>query len=98
MQTIKSKLDTRTQEYGKNRTDMLEMLEEINGLLEEVSQGGGEEAMNRRGFLKLAGAVTTHGSCVNVRFVVATVPLTGEAMVTWRSPCTSLNNGSPRET
>lgn len=47
MQTIKSKLDTRSEDYLKNREDMLAMLDEINGLLEEVARGGGEEAMNR---------------------------------------------------
>jgi acetyl-CoA carboxylase carboxyltransferase component len=47
MQTIKSKLDTRSEDYLKNREDMLAMLDEINDLLEEVARGGGEEAMNR---------------------------------------------------
>ncbi len=47
MQTIISKLDTRSEDYLKNRGDMLEMVDEINGLLEEVARGGGEEAMNR---------------------------------------------------
>lgn len=47
MQTIKSKLDTRTEEYKKNREDMLEMLEKVDELLEEASRGGGEEAIAR---------------------------------------------------
>ena len=47
MQIIKSKLDTRSEVYLKNRVDMVEQLDEINGLLEEVARGGGEEAVNR---------------------------------------------------
>jgi acetyl-CoA carboxylase carboxyltransferase component len=47
MQTIKSKLETRSEEFLKNTSDMLEKLDEISGLLEEVAEGGGEEAMNR---------------------------------------------------
>jgi acetyl-CoA carboxylase carboxyltransferase component len=44
---LTSNLDTRSEVFQKNRTDMLEMLTEIDGLLEEVAQGGGEEAMQR---------------------------------------------------
>jgi len=40
-------LDTRSETYKKNREDMIEMLEYIDELFVEVSQGGGEEAMNR---------------------------------------------------
>lgn len=47
MQTIKSKLDTRTEEYQKNRRDMLEMLEKIEELHVEASKGGGKEAIER---------------------------------------------------
>ena len=47
MQTIQTKLDIRSEDFSKNRTDMLEMLDEINDLLEQVAEGGGEEAMNR---------------------------------------------------
>ena len=47
MQIIKSKLDTRSADYQRNREDMLAKLDEINGLLEEVARGGGEEAMDR---------------------------------------------------
>ena len=47
MQTIKSKLETRSEEFLKNRSDMLERLDQISELLEEVAEGGGEEAMNR---------------------------------------------------
>lgn len=47
MQVVKTKLDTRSALFEKNREDMLDMLAEIEKLLEEVSEGGGEEAMNR---------------------------------------------------
>jgi len=47
IQIIHSKLDIHSEQYRKNRQDMIEMLDNVNGLLEEVAQGGGEEAMNR---------------------------------------------------
>ena len=47
MQIIKSKLDTRSEEYQKNREEMLDELEYIEGLHTEAAQGGGEEAMER---------------------------------------------------
>jgi len=47
MQVVKSKLDVRSEMFAKNREDMLEMLAEIEKLLEEAAEGGGEEAMNR---------------------------------------------------
>lgn len=47
MQTIKSKLDPRTEEYQHNRRDMLEMLEKIDELHVEASKGGGKEAIER---------------------------------------------------
>lgn len=47
MQTIKSKLDTRTEEYQQNRRDMLEMLDKLDELHLEASQGGGKEAIER---------------------------------------------------
>ncbi len=47
MQTIQTKLDIRSEEFSKNRMDMIEMIDEINELLEQVAEGGGEEAMNR---------------------------------------------------
>ena len=47
MLPLTSNLDTRSEVFQKNRTDMLEMVAEIDGLLEEVAQGGGEEAMQR---------------------------------------------------
>ena len=47
MLPLASNVDTRSEGFRKNRADMLEMLAEIDGLLEEVAQGGGEEAMER---------------------------------------------------
>lgn len=47
MQTIRSQLDTRSEAYKKNREDMIEMLEYMDELFEEVTEGGGEEAMER---------------------------------------------------
>ena len=47
MQVIKSRLDTRSTEFQKNRDDMLEELEFIEQLHVEAGQGGGEEAMAR---------------------------------------------------
>jgi len=47
MQAIKSTLDTRSESYRKNREDMTEMLEYMDELFEEVTEGGGEEAMER---------------------------------------------------
>lgn len=47
MSIISSKLDTRSEGFGRNRADMLESLEVIQGLLREVEQGGGEEALKR---------------------------------------------------
>ena len=47
MQVIKSKLDTRSEEYQRNRAEMLEELDYLAGLHEEAAQGGGEAAMER---------------------------------------------------
>jgi acetyl-CoA carboxylase carboxyltransferase component len=47
MQPLISNLDIRSEGFQKNRTDMLEMLDEVDKLLEEVAEGGGEEAMER---------------------------------------------------
>jgi acetyl-CoA carboxylase carboxyltransferase component len=47
MLPLVSNLDTRSEVFQKNRTDMLEMIAEMDELLEEVAQGGGEEAMER---------------------------------------------------
>ena len=47
MPVLRSNIDTRSESFQKNRSDVLEQLAEINVLLEEVSQGGGEKAMAR---------------------------------------------------
>ena len=47
MAVIKSKLNTRSDEYLRNREEMLEELEYIAMLHAEAAQGGGEEAMAR---------------------------------------------------
>ena len=47
MPVLDSKLDTRSETYKQNRSDMLDMLGTIDELLEEVAQGGGEEAIKR---------------------------------------------------
>ena len=47
MPILRSNIDTRSESFQKNRSDVLEQLAEIDVLLEEVSQGGGEEAMAR---------------------------------------------------
>ena len=47
MAQLESTLDTRNDQYRQNREDMLEMLTTINQLLDDVAEGGGEEAMNR---------------------------------------------------
>lgn len=47
MQTIQSKLETRSEQFQKNRADMIEKLDEIDELFIQVAEGGGEEAMNR---------------------------------------------------
>jgi acetyl-CoA carboxylase carboxyltransferase component len=47
MPQLHSNLDTRSEEFAKNRADVLEQLAEIEALLEQVSEGGGEEAMAR---------------------------------------------------
>ena len=47
MAVIKSKLNTRSDEYLRNREEMLEELEYIAILHAEAAQGGGEEAMAR---------------------------------------------------
>jgi acetyl-CoA carboxylase carboxyltransferase component len=44
---IRSRLDTRTEEFAKNRRVMLERLDEIDGLLGEAEAGGGPEAHAR---------------------------------------------------
>ena len=47
MPILSSKLDTRSEGFQRNRADMLESLEVIAGLLDEVEQGGGTEALQR---------------------------------------------------
>ncbi len=47
MPVLESKLDSRSDAYQQNRTDMLEMLDTIDELHEEAAQGGGEEAIKR---------------------------------------------------
>ncbi len=47
MPILESKLDLRSEDYQRNRGDMLEMLEVMDGLLEEAGRGGGAEAIER---------------------------------------------------
>ena len=47
MPVLESKLDTRSDVYQRNRSDMLEMLDTIGELHVEAAQGGGEEAIKR---------------------------------------------------
>ncbi len=47
MLPLTSDIDPRSPEFTKNKADMLEQVEEMNGLLADVARGGGEEAMAR---------------------------------------------------
>ena len=47
MPPLTSNVDPRSEDFQKNRSDMLEQLSVVDGLLEEVAEGGGEEAMER---------------------------------------------------
>ncbi len=47
MPVLESKLDTRAESFRENRTDMHELLVEIQALLDEAAEGGGPEAINR---------------------------------------------------
>ena len=47
MPELESRLDTRSETYQQNRSDMLEMLDTINDLMDEAAEGGGEEAIKR---------------------------------------------------
>ncbi len=47
MPILESKLDAQSDAFQRNRADMLEMLAEVDSLLEEVAQGGGENAIAR---------------------------------------------------
>ena len=43
MAVLESRLDTRSDQYLKNRADMLAKLAELDALYEEAAKGGGEE-------------------------------------------------------
>jgi acetyl-CoA carboxylase carboxyltransferase component len=47
MAVLQSTLDTRSEAFAQNRSDMLEMLGVLQALQEEAARGGGEEAMAR---------------------------------------------------
>ena len=47
MPVLESKLDTRSATFKQNRSDMIEMLETLDGLYAEAAEGGGEEAIAR---------------------------------------------------
>jgi acetyl-CoA carboxylase carboxyltransferase component len=47
MSVLESKLDTRSETFQQNRSDMVEMLDTLEGLYAEAAEGGGEEAMAR---------------------------------------------------
>ncbi len=47
MPVLESKLDTRSEIFQQNKSDILKMLAYINELLEEAAQGGGDEAISR---------------------------------------------------
>lgn len=47
MAVLGSTLDTRSERYQKNRSEMLEKLAMLDELYQEAARGGGEEAMNR---------------------------------------------------
>jgi len=47
MPVLGTKVDTRSEGYQQNRSDMLEMLDTIDKLLDEVAEGGGAEAVKR---------------------------------------------------
>ena len=47
MPQLDSKLDTSSEQFQQNRSDMLELLDTVNDLLAEAAEGGGEEAINR---------------------------------------------------
>ena len=47
MPTFNSALDTSSANFQKNKTEMLEMIEVMEKLLLEASQGGGNEATER---------------------------------------------------
>ena len=47
MATLRSKLDTGSEQFARNRDDMLEQLSEIDKLNLEAAEGGGERSMTR---------------------------------------------------
>ena len=47
MAVLESNLDTRSDTYKQNRSEMLEKLSMLDDLYEQAAQGGGEEAMER---------------------------------------------------
>ena len=47
MPVLESKLDTRSEIFQQNKTELLTMLSTVENLLEEASLGGGEEAIAR---------------------------------------------------
>ncbi len=47
MAVLESNLDTRSDTYKQNRSEMLEKLSQLDDLYEQAAQGGGEEAMER---------------------------------------------------
>ncbi len=47
MPILESKLDTRSDNFKQNRSDMVEMLETLDELYSEAAEGGGEEAIAR---------------------------------------------------
>ena len=47
MPILDSKIDTRSEQFQQNRSDMMKMLGLLDGLLEEASEGGGTEAIAR---------------------------------------------------
>ena len=47
MPVLESKLDTRSEVFQQNLSDMHERLDQLQELYDEAAQGGGEEAMAR---------------------------------------------------
>src|SRR5918992_1349467 len=47
MQPLATRLDTSSEQFCRNREEMLELVEKMNGLLEEATKGGGPESTER---------------------------------------------------
>ena len=47
MPALETSLDVRSEAFEKNRADMQDLLNVMNGLLAEAAEGGGSEAMAR---------------------------------------------------